>query len=220
MDVLFYGVDVGFDRMTDMWLLGRIDEGFCLREEVKYTATIGDEKVIVTLYDHAFPDGWPVRLTSLARRCSGLMLLYSVTSERSFEVIQSYYEVFAPIRESRPVMVCGNNCDRDGRVVSRDRGEAFAKEIGALFMEVSADGNVNLGECFRHLLVWRMSGILLIHAIKRKGKRKRRRTGRSAASAEETSTRLVKDLNCLIVMRVNGFALDANGQPVLSSDRG
>ena len=42
MDVLFYGVDVGFDRMTDMWLLGRIDEGFCLREEVKYTATIGD----------------------------------------------------------------------------------------------------------------------------------------------------------------------------------
>ena len=132
-----------------MWLTGRIIEEFCLREEVMYRATVGDEKVVVTLYDHGFLD-CPI-IPSMARHCSGFMLLYSVTSEKSFELMQTCYEDFAPIRKTRPVMVCGNNCDHDGRVISREQGEAYAKEIGAVFMEVSADGNINLGECFQEL---------------------------------------------------------------------
>jgi Ras-related protein Rab-2A len=51
--------------------------------------------------------------------------------------------------EKMVIMLVGNKCDREGRrAVSREEGEAFAREHGLLFTETSAKTRVNVDEAF------------------------------------------------------------------------
>jgi len=49
-------------------------------------------------------------------------------------------------------MIVGNRCDmEDKRVISKERGEAFAREHGVMFLEISDTANINIERAFMDL---------------------------------------------------------------------
>merc|ERR1712146_10828 len=77
---------------------------------------------------------------SYYRGAAGALLVYDITRRETFTHLTSWLE------ESRQhaspnmtIMLIGNKCDDDDkRAVSREEGEAFAKQHGLLFLETSA----------------------------------------------------------------------------------
>lgn len=80
----------------------------------------------------------------------GIMLVYDVTNEKSFENIKNWIR---NIEENASAdvekMLLGNKCElTNKRQVSKERGEALAIEYGIKFMETSAKSSINVEEAF------------------------------------------------------------------------
>uniref|UniRef100_A0A669QJW5 Ras-related protein SEC4 n=1 Tax=Phasianus colchicus TaxID=9054 RepID=A0A669QJW5_PHACC len=80
----------------------------------------------------------------------GIMLVYDITNEKSFENIRNWVrnieEHASPDVEK---MILGNKCDaNDKRQVSREQGEKLAASFGIKFMETSAKANINIENAF------------------------------------------------------------------------
>ncbi|KAJ0056519.1 hypothetical protein NL108_010220 [Boleophthalmus pectinirostris] len=86
------------------------------------------------------------------KRNEGIMLVYDVTSEWSFNSLKdwiSFIEEHVPSDADR--ILLGNKCDpndRSPRQVCRERGEMLAINCGMRFLEVSAKSGVNVEEAF------------------------------------------------------------------------
>lgn len=80
----------------------------------------------------------------------GIMLVYDVTNEKSFENIKNWIR---NIEENASAdvekMLLGNKCElTNKRQVSKERGESLAIEYGIKFMETSAKSSINVEEAF------------------------------------------------------------------------
>lgn len=77
------------------------------------------------------------------------MLVYSIASRQSFDMIVTLHEKILDQGglERVPCVVVGQKCDLTGeRRVTTAEGEALAKKLGAAFIESSARDNQNVGE--------------------------------------------------------------------------
>jgi GTPase SAR1 family protein len=103
----------------------------------------------------------------------GILLVYDVTDERSFNskpfapkskprgygTNSSYADIrtwFSNVEqhatEGVNKILIGNKCDwEDKRVVSTERGQQLADELGIPFLEVSAKNNINVEKAFYSL---------------------------------------------------------------------
>lgn len=80
----------------------------------------------------------------------GIMLVYDVTNEKSFENIKNWIR---NIEENASAdvekMILGNKCDLDSqRQVSKERGEQLAIEYQIKFVETSAKDSLNVEYAF------------------------------------------------------------------------
>eukprot|EP01094_Clydonella_sp_ATCC50884_P005639 TRINITY_DN1457_c0_g2_i1.p1 TRINITY_DN1457_c0_g2~~TRINITY_DN1457_c0_g2_i1.p1 ORF type:complete len:202 (+),score=64.40 TRINITY_DN1457_c0_g2_i1:533-1138(+) len=94
------------------------------------------------------------------RDCQVGMLVFSLTSESSFEELGVKLDHVCRVKGTRrwggvgglpclPVVVCGNKADlEEEREVSREAGEAFAQRIRAAYFETSAKTRKNVEEAF------------------------------------------------------------------------
>ncbi|CAL4211569.1 unnamed protein product, partial [Meganyctiphanes norvegica] len=89
--------------------------------------------------------------TAYYRGAMGIMLVYDITNEKSFDNIKNCnIEEHASADVEK--MVLGNKCDmNDKRQVSKERGEQLAIEYGIKFMETSAKASINVEESFFNL---------------------------------------------------------------------
>ena len=80
----------------------------------------------------------------------GIMLVYDVTNDKSFENIKNWIRNIEEHASSDvEKMILGNKCDvHDRRQVSRERGEQLAIEYGIKFMETSAKASINVEDAF------------------------------------------------------------------------
>lgn len=80
----------------------------------------------------------------------GIMLVYDVTNEKSFDNIKNWIRNIEEHASSDvEKMILGNKCDiHDRRQVSRERGEQLAIEYNIKFMETSAKSSFNVEEAF------------------------------------------------------------------------
>ncbi|KAA8589947.1 hypothetical protein FQN60_013312 [Etheostoma spectabile] len=101
-------------------------------------------------YFHSCPKTGTRRKTSNLVLSNGIMLVYDITNEKSFDNIKNWIrniEEHASADVER--MVLGNKCDvNDKRQVSKERGEKLALEYGIKFMETSAKANINVENAF------------------------------------------------------------------------
>ena len=75
----------------------------------------------------------------------GWVLVYSVTTRRSFDVVEEIFDKLqlSVVGDAIPIVLVGNKTDLDAkRVVSAEEGQALAAKLGAEYVESSAKQDV------------------------------------------------------------------------------
>lgn len=105
---------------------------------------------LCTCRDTAGQERFRTITTAYYRGAMGIMLVYDVTNDKSFENIKNWIR---NIEENASAdvekMLLGNKCElTDKRQVTKERGEQLAIEYGIKFMETSAKSSINVEEAF------------------------------------------------------------------------
>jgi GTPase KRas len=75
------------------------------------------------------------------RTADGFVLVYSITSYRSFEQILAFQQLILRVKDKEyfPIILVGNHCERgDERQVFKWKGQALARALGRGFFEASS----------------------------------------------------------------------------------
>lgn len=111
------------------------------------------KRIKIQIWDTAGQERFRTITTAYYRGAMGIMLVYDVTDERSFNNIRNWIRnIDQYASEGVNKILIGNKCDDvERRVVDRERGAELAREYGLKFMETSAKNNVNVDEGFLSL---------------------------------------------------------------------
>lgn len=114
------------------------------------TIELKGKKVKLQIWDTAGQERFHTITTSYYRGAMGIMLVYDITNAKSFDNIAKWLRTIQEHANSDvEKMILGNKCDmEDKRVISKERGDAMARENGVKFMETSAKTNVNIERAF------------------------------------------------------------------------
>lgn len=114
------------------------------------TIELDGKRIKLQIWDTAGQERFRTITTAYYRGAMGIMLVYDITNEKSFDNIRNWIRNIEE-HASRDVekMILGNKCDmNDKRQVSKERGEQLAIEHGIKFMETSAKASINVEEAF------------------------------------------------------------------------
>lgn len=121
---------------------------------------INDISCTLKIWDTAGQERFKSLPKNLYRNADGILLVYDVTSRKSFENISKWIKTITEninvdkTSKKYPIIyVLGNKIDLRGREVTREEGEKYVKEKEMKFMEVSAKMNVNINEVVMDM-VW------------------------------------------------------------------
>ncbi|XP_014248382.1 ras-related protein Rab-10 [Cimex lectularius] len=117
------------------------------------TVELRGKKIKLQIWDTAGQERFHTITTSYYRGAMGIMLVYDITNEKSFENMAKWLRnIEDHANEDVEKMILGNKCDmEDKRTVSKQRGETIAREHGVRFLETSAKDNTNVEKAFYEL---------------------------------------------------------------------
>jgi Ras-related protein Rab-8A len=165
--------DESIERAFKIFLLGDSSVGkTCLLKRYTddtfqdvYLSTIGfdykfkrvtlnnGKKIKVQLWDTAGQERFHTIAKSYYKGAHGILLIYDVTNQKSFENIKKWLAQIKEEASSKVVVILvANKIDCEKRVVSREDGESLAESFGLGFHESSAKNNVNVNESFQDLI--------------------------------------------------------------------
>lgn len=115
-----------------------------------FSMTVNGCRIKLQLWDTAGQERFRSMAPMYYRRANAAMIVYDITSEKSFEEAQTWAkELESKVDCKLALCVVGNKSDlAEQRQVSRDRGEEFAHQLGAMFSETSAASNAGVKEAF------------------------------------------------------------------------
>ncbi|KAJ9586007.1 hypothetical protein L9F63_020345, partial [Diploptera punctata] len=116
------------------------------------TIRVDDRNVALQLWDTAGQERFRSMTKTYFRRADGVMLLYDVTSERSFLNVRQWIQSIDEVTEQRvPIILCGNKVDLRAEAQSKGitcidivQGELLARDCGAVFLETSSKTGINI----------------------------------------------------------------------------
>nr|XP_057940850.1 protein ENTREP3 isoform X2 [Doryrhamphus excisus] len=114
------------------------------------TIDVDGKKVKLQVWDTAGQERFKTITTAYYRGAMGIILVYDITDDKSFENIQNWMK---SIKENASAgvsrMLLGNKCDIEAkRKVTKETGEKLAKDHGIRFFETSAKSSINVEESF------------------------------------------------------------------------
>ena len=139
------------------------------------TIDLDGKRVKLQIWDTAGQERFRTITTAYYRGAMGILLVYDVTDEKSFNSTYTSSLVFYRQKKSTLThfftdirtwfsnveqhasegvnkILIGNKCDWDEkRAVSTEQGQALADELGIPFLEVSAKSNINIEKAFYSL---------------------------------------------------------------------
>ncbi|KAK7512541.1 ATP synthase regulation protein NCA2-domain-containing protein [Phyllosticta citriasiana] len=117
------------------------------------TIELDGKRVKLQIWDTAGQERFRTITTAYYRGAMGILLVYDVTDERSFNNIRTWFSnVEQHATEGVNKILIGNKCDwEEKRAVSTEQGQALADELGIPFLEVSAKSNINVDKAFYSL---------------------------------------------------------------------
>jgi len=117
------------------------------------TIQLRGKKIKLQIWDTAGQERFHTITTSYYRGAMGIMLVYDITNAKSFDNIAKWLRnIDEHANEDVERMILGNKCDmEDKRVISKERGDAIAREHGVRFLETSAKTNINVETAFIQL---------------------------------------------------------------------
>lgn len=109
----------------------------------------------IKLVDTAGQDEYSIFPAQYSMDYHGYVLVYSITSQKSFEVIKIIYDKLVDVmgKPYVPVVLVGNKTDlHQERAVTFEEGKRLAESWKAVFLETSAKQNESVDEIFLQLL--------------------------------------------------------------------
>ncbi|KAG6971489.1 hypothetical protein JG687_00001982, partial [Phytophthora cactorum] len=120
------------------------------------TIDVDGKRIKLQIWDTAGQERFRTITTAYYRGAMGILLVYDVTDDHSFQNIRNW---MTQIRQNASSNVnkilIGNKCDVDPseRAVTTKQGQDLADEFGIKFFETSAKSNKNIDEAFRSIAV-------------------------------------------------------------------
>ncbi|XP_019482844.1 PREDICTED: ras-related protein Rab-13 [Hipposideros armiger] len=110
-------------------------------------------EILHLLRDTAGQERFKTITTAYYRGAMGIILVYDITDEKSFENIQNWMK---SIKENASAgverLLLGNKCDMEAkRKVQKEQANKLAREHGIRFFETSAKSSMNVDEAFSSL---------------------------------------------------------------------
>nr|AXK68353.1 Rheb [Penaeus vannamei] len=108
------------------------------------------------LVDTAGQDEYSIFPAQYSMDIHGYVLVYSITSEKSFEVVQIIYEKILDMmgKVTVPIVLVGNKTDLHmERVVTTDQGRKIAEMWKAVFLETSAKQHEAVNDIFTRVIL-------------------------------------------------------------------
>ncbi|KAK7904957.1 hypothetical protein WMY93_017564 [Mugilogobius chulae] len=157
-DILFRLLMLGDSGVGKTSMLRRFTES---EFESSHISTIGVDfkmktleidgiKVRVQIWDTAGQERYKTITKQYYRRAQGIILVYDITSESSFQHISKWVgdvDEFAPHQVQR-ILVGNKSDEQSNRQVPLEQGAKLATSYGMDFFETSASANRNINESF------------------------------------------------------------------------
>ncbi|KAL6068729.1 hypothetical protein STEG23_029892, partial [Scotinomys teguina] len=117
------------------------------------TVEIEGKRIKLQVWDTAGQERFKTITTAYYRGAMGIILVYDITDEKSFENIQNWMK---SIKENASAgverLLLGNKCDMEAkRKVQKEQADKLAREHGIRFFETSAKSSMNVHEAFNSL---------------------------------------------------------------------
>ncbi|KAL4229322.1 hypothetical protein ACF0H5_012364 [Mactra antiquata] len=120
------------------------------------TVKIDGQEFVLQLVDTAGQDEYSILPQSYYMNIDGYILVYSVNSQKSFEVVQFVYDKLLDMKGnigSIPVVLVGNKCDLGfEREVPVEAGKKMAEKWKVPFLEASAKENQSASKVFEQIV--------------------------------------------------------------------
>ncbi|RMD45107.1 hypothetical protein DV735_g111, partial [Chaetothyriales sp. CBS 134920] len=126
-----------------------------IEDSYRKQCLIDDEVALLDVLDTAGQEEYSAMREQYMRTGEGFLLVYSITSRQSFDEIQTFQQQILRVKDKDyfPIILVGNKCDLEGdRVVSRDEGQALARQFNCKFIETSAKNRINVDNAFYDLV--------------------------------------------------------------------
>eukprot|EP00095_Tigriopus_kingsejongensis_P011199 maker-scaffold263_size232787-snap-gene-0.15 protein:Tk11199 transcript:maker-scaffold263_size232787-snap-gene-0.15-mRNA-1 annotation:"ras-related protein rab-8a" len=138
-------------RILDKGDISLKRDHFCPGIDFKIrTIELDGKKIKLQIWDTAGQERFRTITTAYYRGAMGIMLVYDITTEKSFDNIKNWIRnIEEHASADVEKMILGNKCDMDDRrEVTKERGSELAIEYGIKFMETSAKASINVEEAF------------------------------------------------------------------------
>jgi len=114
------------------------------------TIELDGKRIKLQIWDTAGQERFRTITTAYYRGAMGILLVYDVTDERSFNNIRNWFSnIEQHASEGVNKILIGNKCDWvEKKTISKEQGQALADEFGIRFLETSAKANINVEEAF------------------------------------------------------------------------
>uniref|UniRef100_A0A674C179 GTP-binding protein Rheb n=1 Tax=Salmo trutta TaxID=8032 RepID=A0A674C179_SALTR len=152
---------VGKSSLTIQFVEGQFVDSYDPTIENTFTKmiTINGQEYHLQLVDTAGQDEYSIFPQTYSIDINGYILVYSVTSNKSFEVVQVIHEKLLDMvgKAQRHPLTCDVSdwCDVSlySRVISCEEGKSLAESWNAAFMESSAKENQTAVEVFKRMIL-------------------------------------------------------------------
>merc|ERR1719326_1479328 len=114
------------------------------------TVSLGSEVVKFEIWDTAGQERYKSLAPMYYRGAAAALIVYDITSKESLDAAKSWVNELQPTGSL--IALAGNKADLDAnRAVEIETAQAYAKEMGILFMETSAKTGLNVTEIFQEV---------------------------------------------------------------------
>ncbi|XP_014260514.1 GTP-binding protein Rheb homolog [Cimex lectularius] len=120
------------------------------------TTRVKSQDYDLKLVDTAGQDEYSIFPAQYSMDVHGYVLVYSITSSKSFEVVQIIYDKLLDMmgKIQVPIVLVGNKTDLHmERMISSDEGKRLAISWKAAFLETSAKQNESVADVFHTMLL-------------------------------------------------------------------
>ncbi|KAJ7031706.1 ras protein [Mycena alexandri] len=122
-----------------------------LGEGFRKSFTLDDRMCYLEVLDTAGDEEYANLRDQWVREGQAFILVYSIASRSSFDRLGVLHQAVRRVKgDDAILLLVGNKCDMvDGREVSKEDGEALARQFGCAFIETSAKTAQNVDQAFK-----------------------------------------------------------------------